>query len=214
MQVVKATDNGTDMKQFLTSLALAAVVGAWPAGFALAQEDAADGPTPDASGLSMGETDIATGEPQVGDTYIREEHGDWEIRCVRTEQETDPCQMYQLLSDQSGNSVAEISLFPLPAGQQAAAGATIITPLETLLTEQLRLSVDGGQAKRYPYTFCSAVGCFSRVGFTAEEVNQFKRGANAILRVVPAAAPDQLVELTISLIGFTAAYDSIEPVAN
>lgn len=215
MQREIATDNGTDMKQALTSLTLAAVLGFASAGGALAQEESADGPTPDDSGLSMGSEDVTTGEPETGDTYIREEQGDWEIRCVRTEDEAnDPCQIYQLLSDQDGNSVAEISLFPLPEGQQAAAGATIITPLETLLTEELRLSVDGSQAKRYPYTFCSAVGCFARVGFTAEEVETFKRGANAVLRVVPAAAPDQTVELAISLSGFTAAYDSIEPLQN
>lgn len=72
----------------------------------------------------------------------------------------------------------------------------------------------GGQNKRYPYTFCSVVGCFARVGFTASEVTAFKRGASATLTIVPAAAPDQSVALTVSLSGFTASYDSIEPVAN
>jgi invasion protein IalB len=198
------------MKHLLKPISLAVLLAGGLTGAALAQEtEAADGPTADASGLSMGED--ADGTPELGQTYIRETHGDWEIRCVRTEDGNDPCQMYQLLSDQDGNSVAEISLFPLPAGQQAAAGATIITPLETLLTEQMRLAVDGGQNKRYPYTFCSAVGCFARLGFTAGEVTAFKRGANATLTIVPAAAPDQTVELGVSLSGFTAAYDSIEP---
>ncbi|KKL20651.1 hypothetical protein LCGC14_2453340, partial [marine sediment metagenome] len=120
-----------------------------------------------------------------------------------------PCQLYQLLNDGDGNSVAEISMFGLPAGREVAAGATVITPLETLLTQQISMSVDGGQVKRYPFTFCAGNGCFSRIGFTSQEVAQFKRGANAKLVIVPAAAPDQKIELTVSLSGFTAGYDAV-----
>ncbi|KAF0674736.1 invasion associated locus B family protein [Profundibacterium mesophilum] len=145
----------------------------------------------------------------VGETYISESHGDWNVRCVRTAEGSDPCQLYQLLKDERGNSVAEISLFGLPQNDQVEAGATIITPLETLLTEQLSLSVDGGKQNSYPFTFCAANGCYARVGFTASEVNQFKRGNSALMRIVPAAAPDQMIDLTISLSGFTAGYEAV-----
>ena len=99
-------------------------------------------------------------------------------------------------------------MFPLPEGQEAVAGATIVAPLETLLTANLTLSVDGTAARRYPFTFCNRAGCVARVGFTAEEVAQFKRGNSAQLSIVPAAAPDQTVDLAISLSGFTAGFDS------
>ena len=118
--------------------------------------------------------------------------------------------MYQLLADADGNSVAEINLFNLPEGGQALAGGTIATPLETLLTQQIRLSVDGSQAKRYPFTFCNTVGCFSRVGFTQEEVDGFKRGNEATITIVPAAAPNETVDLTVSLSGFTAAWTAVQ----
>ena len=108
---------------------------------------AADGNDPSVTGLSMGATD---GELQVGQTYIAEEHGAWQMRCVKSEEGKDPCQLYQLLSDDEGNSVAEFSIFNLPEGQEAAAGATVVTPLETLLTADLRLQVDAGKARRYP----------------------------------------------------------------
>lgn len=160
--------------------------------------------TEEALGLSMGEE-----ASQVGQTYMREEHGDWEIRCVRTETGADPCQLYQLLDDEGGNNVAEVSIFPLPEGNQAVAGATIITPLETLLTAQVALRVDSGEVKRYPFTFCSTVGCFSRMGFTAEDLASLRRGANATLQIRPAAAPDQTVDLTVSLSGFTAGFDAV-----
>ncbi len=160
-----------------------------------------------AADLDMG-TEVAAADA-VGTPYIRDTFGDWSLRCLRAEEgQDDPCQLYQLLNDDAGNSVAEISMFPLPDGGRAAAGATIVVPLETLLTEQLQISVDGSATRRYPFTFCNRAGCVSRVGFTQEEVNQFKRGSKATMRMVPAAAPEEEVVLDISLSGFTAGYDS------
>ena len=160
---------------------------------------------PRADGLALGQQ-----EQPVGETYVLSEHGDWDLRCIRApEGQQDPCQLYQLLEDQNGNSVAEINLFNLPDGDELAAGATIVTPLETLLTQQVRLSVDGSQPKIYPFTFCTQIGCFSRVGFTDGDVASFKRGNVAKITVVPAQAPDQRVELTVSLTGFTAGFDAV-----
>ena len=167
-------------------------------------QDSADTTTPDAGDLSLGST-----EPQVGETYLAEEFTDWQLRCVKTENGQDPCQLYQLLADGDGNSVAEFSIFNLPEGQQAIAGATVVTPLETLLTAQLRIQVDAGQARRYPYSFCSQAGCFARVGFTADEVDAFKAGNAGKVLIVPAAAPDQTVQLTLSLTGFTAGWNAL-----
>lgn len=159
-----------------------------------------------ATDLSMGEP--ATATPAVGEPYIREAFGDWAMRCLKAAEGADPCQLYQLLMDADGNAVAEFSMFPLPPGGEAVAGATIVAPLETLLTEQITISVDGANARRYPFTFCNRAGCVARVGFTAAEVAQFKAGAEGNLRIVPAAAPDQEVVLRISLVGFTAGFDA------
>lgn len=179
-----------------------------PAEDAPAEEEPA---SPDL-GLSMGQevqTGPQTGDGGIGTSYVAAEFGDWQQRCIRTEDGSDPCQLYQLLKDAQGNAVSEMSLFPLPEGQQAAAGSTIITPLETLLTSQLTISIDGAQPKRYPFEFCAAQGCFSRIGFTEAEVLGFKRGNQGLLTIVPAAAPDRRIELTISLSGFTAGFDAV-----
>lgn len=179
------------------------------AGAADAQDmngDVVQGDAITGEGLALGEE---VGGDGMGDTYVEEVFQDWELRCVRVEDGSDPCQLFQLLQDEEGNSVAEISLFGLPAGGEAAAGATIITPLETLLTQQIAISVDGGTVKRYPFTWCSAIGCVARVGFTNDEIDEFRRGAEAEMVIVPAAAPDQQVNLTISLMGFTAGFDAV-----
>jgi invasion protein IalB len=177
------------------------------ASMAFAQDTAAPADGNSAAGLSTG-TPVQEG-PQVGDTYTAETFQAWEVRCIKANGGKDPCQLYQLLRDDEGNSVAEFSLFNLPEGGEAAAGATIITPLETLLTAQLRIGVDGGKGKLYPYSFCNAIGCFSRVGFTAADIDQFRKGNAAQVTIVPAAAPDETVDLTVSLSGFTAGWNAV-----
>lgn len=160
-------------------------------------------------------SDLALGEPlgpKIGEPYVREEFGDWALRCIKAEEgSNDPCNLYQLLSNDDGVSVAEFNIFRLPEGQRAVAGATIVVPLETLLTQQLTISVDGANPRRYPFTFCNRAGCVARLGFTQEEVDEFKRGADASVRLVPAAAPTEEVVLTVSLSGFTAGFDSSDP---
>lgn len=159
-------------------------------------------------GLSTGTAVTADGE-EIGSPYVGESFGDWQQRCVRTEDGNDPCQIYQLIADANGGSVAEITVFPIAGNAEIPAGATIITPLETLLTEAVTLSVDGGQSKRYPFTFCTSQGCISRIGLTADEISAFRAGNAVQIRIVPAVAPDQEVRVDISLTGFTAAFDSL-----
>ena len=148
-------------------------------------------------------------EPQPGQQYLQEVFNDWALRCLKVEEGTDPCQMYQLMSDAEGTDVAEIAIVALQGGGGAVAGATIVVPLETLLTEQITLRVDGGQARRFPFNFCNVGGCVTRVGLTSEDVALFRRGAEATLTMVPAAAPDQTVTVTMSLSGFTAAFEAV-----
>lgn len=184
-----------------------------------AETPAADAPAATAPTVAPG-GDLATGAavgealgggPQI---YVREEHGDWEVRCLEApEGQDDPCQLYQRLADQQGNPTADVNFFDLPDGGEIVAGATVLTPLQTLLTAQVTMTVDGGQPRRYPYSFCDPTGCYSRMGFTAADVAAFKRGATATLVVVPALAPDQQAQLTMSLVGFTAGLAAVE-VAN
>lgn len=206
------------MHKLLSSLSLAALLALAPALHAQESEaeqqtDAPAGTeatTPLAEGLSMGEED---GQRPV-EPYVKAEHGDWKLQCFAIEEGEEPCQLYQLLKDEMGTDVAEVAIFRLPPGGQAVAGATVTVPLETLLTAQLTIAVDGAKGKRYPFSFCSPVGCYARIGFTAEDIAAFKRGAKASVTLVPAPAPDQKVELDMSLLGFTAAYDASTVIEN
>ncbi|MGN7867996.1 invasion associated locus B family protein [Paracoccus sp. 22332] len=147
--------------------------------------------------------------PQVGQYYAKETHQDWTTRCIKAEQGKDPCELYQLLKDSDGNSVAEMTLIPLRNGE-VAAGATLIAPLETDLIQGLGFAVGTAEPRGYPFNFCAPVGCVSRMGFTAAELDALKRGANATVTLLPFGGDrENPVRLTLSLAGFTAAFDAL-----
>lgn len=170
----------------------------------------AEDPTTAPGGLVIG-TEVETGD-QIGDTYTAATFEAWEQRCVRTESGIDPCQLYLLVKDAEGNATAEFTMFGLPvtAENPAAAGATFIAPLETLLTTGLLLQIDEGTAKGYPFTFCTTVGCIARLGFTVEELDEMKAGAEMKATIVPFVAPEEKVELVISLKGLTAGLEAVD----
>lgn len=202
------------MTPFLRALAIGATAFCLltPAAFA---EDTAAAPAEDASGAT---SDLSTGvSPDgPGTLYTKSTHGDWTLRCQKTEDGSDPCELYQLLKDDEGNEIAEVTLVALPPAKEGtppekniAAGATIAAPLETLLTAGLSIAIDDGKAKIYPYVFCTQGGCVSRVGFLTDEIEKMKTGSNATVSVVPALAPDKPVSVTLSLKGFTEAFDAV-----
>jgi invasion protein IalB len=199
------------MHHLLTRISIIAALAV--AGPAFAQDtttpqtDAPQAQAPADPGLALGET--VTDGPQPGQTYIREVSGDWSLECLKVEEGEEPCQIFQTLTDGEGNQVANMRIFKLPAGAQAEAGALVAVPLETLLTAQLTITVDGAQAKRYPFSVCDRQGCYARIGLTAEDIASYKRGASATVTLVPFVAPDERVEVKLSLSGFTAGYDKV-----
>ena len=199
------------MKMILRTIASTLLIATMAGAPAIAQDTqqtpAKDEETTTTPDLPLGE-EIVDGVA-VGTIYEKEKIGDWTLRCSRTADGKDPCHIYQLMQDDKGNSVAEINLFPLSGDEIRVAGATIAVPLGTLLTEQLRLSVDGGATKRYQFTYCSVQGCYARIGLTAEDIAGFKRGSAAILSIVPVAAPNARVDVRLSLNGFTKAFETV-----
>jgi invasion protein IalB len=137
---------------------------------------------------------------------VRDTFGDWQVRCAP---EGDECFMYQLALDPDKNPVAEVSILKLPEVAEAAAGATVVTPLGTLLTNGVVLQIDGGETRQYPFAWCSQVGCFSRFGLAETSIEAMKRGKVAKMSLVSIAAPEKPVLLDLSLKGFTDAYNSL-----
>ncbi|WP_170463649.1 invasion associated locus B family protein [Ruegeria arenilitoris] len=194
-------------------LSVSLVTAALCCGTAFAQEATQDTETQPQTGVG---TDLDLGEtgPRLGEQYIKEEQGDWAILCINTNNEEDPCAMRQVLTGEQGQPIAEITIERLPEGVAAVAGATVVVPLETLLQAQIAFSIDGGPGKRYDYHHCNPVGCLAQLGFTQGDVDAMKAGSTAKLSLVSVLAPNQLLELEVSLAGFTAGFDSLNVLQN
>lgn len=145
-----------------------------------------------------------------GTIYIKETNGAWQTRCMRVDAgKTEPCNIFQLLKDEKGNEVAAIEIAPRPAGEKAVAGATISVPLETLLQAKLVLQIDSSKPLVYEYAWCDRVSCLSLAGLTEADLTAMKNGNEATMTIIPAMAPDQKVQVKISLSGITKGYDSL-----
>ena len=151
---------------------------------------------------------------RVGQRYSKEKFGDWDLACVNTQSGEDPCSLLQVLVDDEGGPVAEVSLFRIDqsGGGQAVVGATVIAPLETLLPAGLTVSVDGAPGKRYNFSFCNSAGCVAQIGLTEADINAFKQGTKAIFSLRPAPSPENTVEVSMSLKGFTAGFNAVDVV--
>lgn len=170
---------------------------------------------PESSQTEAGnDLDLGESGPRIGEQYVKEEKGDWSILCIKTNADEDPCAMRQILTGEQGQPIAEITIERLPEGAAAVAGATVVVPLETMLQAQLALSVDGAPGKRYDYHHCNPVGCLAQLGFTQGDVDAMKAGTKATLSLVSVLAPSQLLEMEVSLAGFTAGFDGLKVLQN
>ncbi|QXT38265.1 invasion associated locus B family protein [Gymnodinialimonas ceratoperidinii] len=158
-------------------------------------------------------------EVEAGEPYVAEIFRDWQVRCIRaeTDEMPDRCEMFQLLEEENGNPVAEFRIAAaLIDDGETVANATILTPLDTLLSPGLQIRVDDTEPAVVPFAFCRNIGCFVQLSLTAENVAQFENGADTQV-VLFALVRDELgqmggapVPTTASLRGFTAAFDSLE----
>lgn len=188
----------------------AALLAALTLAAPLAAQEADDGAEAPGGGIGV-EAPVAEGGAAGEGTqsYVLEESQDWRIVCVQTSLEHDPCVLNQVLTDEGGNPTATVEIINL-SDQEAEAGVTITTPLETLLSRQITMSVDGGTPRQIAFTYCLEDGCRAQVGFSSQEINAFRRGTEAVMRIFPLVAPDQAVDLRVSLLGFTAGFARIE----
>ena len=139
----------------------------------------------------------------------RTTYADWEVACTA---DGNNCAMAQIGKDNTGTPVLEMVLRkldkPLEAdGRTAVAVLDIITPLGVVLTEGLGLTIDNGQEELAPFQICTEQGCLVREPIDDDLVSRLKKGNRASVRVVAASQGE--VRATISLSGFTKAYNAL-----
>ena len=164
----------------------------------------------EASGLSLGKPLETLREP--GEVYLAGNKGDWNVRCVTGKTgEIDKCEIQQLLFLNENTPIADISIFKLPESEIAVAAANVMVPLETLLTKKFRIAFSEGVVKEYPYSFCNQNGCLVRMGLLQEDIEAMQKGSSSELSITHISSPEALINLRLSLRGFTAAFNTIKP---
>ncbi|WP_300066180.1 invasion associated locus B family protein [uncultured Ruegeria sp.] len=189
-------------------LSLNTLAAALMCGAVSAQEATPTEETPNAE--TGTELDLGESGPRVGEQFVKEKSGEWDVSCIKAEDGEDPCAIVQVLNGPQGEPIAEVSIGKLPEGGAAVAWANVIVPLETLLQAQLALSIDGAPRKLYNYHHCVPVGCVAQLGLSQGDLSAMKAGSKATFSLVPARFPDQVLEMDMSLSGFTAGFDGLD----
>ena len=164
-------------------------------------------PTPSAAEYSTGK--FVSDGSYFGDYYNKGQFGDWTLRCVKTKDSKDPCHLFQLMLNVDRTPIAEFTLSVIEPNGIIVAGATVITPLETLLTAEITIRIDENTAKIYPFAFCIQMGCVARIGLTEDDLKSYRSGIEATVTMVPAGSPNQQENLKLSLNGFTAGHQAL-----
>lgn len=147
-------------------------------------------------------------EPEI----TRREVGDWTVVCT---DEGARCLMTQVGKTAQGEDVMGMEVQKLAEpktaeGRRLIAIGNFIVPLGVLIQEQLALQVDSGETSRAPYSICQQNGCLVQVPLDEALVDAFRRGARARFTFsVPGDGQPQQVAATISLSGFTRAFNSL-----
>ena len=161
----------------------------------------------EADSLSIDDTMMS--DPQQTEPYIKERFENWTLKCIKPVNSIERCEANQIIFNQKQQPVAEISIIKLPKGQVAAAAATIIVPLETILSEGLVLAIQELEPKRYQFKFCNSLGCFSQIGLTEDEVEALKRKEKASIFLKHISSGDQQIVIPMSLDGFTKTFANV-----
>ena len=135
---------------------------------------------------------------------------DWDLVCAKSGQ---PCMMAQIGKDSKGTPIMEmrIRLLPEPKeveGRLIVALAEILTPLGVMLIPGIEMQIDLGPVYAANYQLCTETGCLVSEPLAEETVKALKAGSKATVSLVAAAQGE--VRATLSLKGFTKAFDSLK----
>lgn len=142
----------------------------------------------------------------------RQQVGDWTVICAPGGR---PCAMEQVGKTAQGEDALSMRIEKLPEpqtvnGQRIEAVGSFLVPLSVLLQQGLRLRIDAGETAASPYLLCQPNGCVAQAQLDPAIIDGFRRGARATFTytlVQGGNAGD--VSATISLSGFTRAYNSL-----
>jgi len=158
--------------------------------------------------MNMGQAQAVDGPTSLTETYKS-----WIVRCATPSAGKDQpsptriCEMAQELRQQkSGQLLLAMALQPDIHG----ASLTFIAPFGLLLSEGIKVAVDGNTVAQGGFRTCLPRGCVSTINLAQEVLDRFSAGAEATITM--RGVKGRKITLTLSLSGFTAAWNRLEKI--
>ncbi|MEL6211434.1 MAG: invasion associated locus B family protein [Pseudomonadota bacterium] len=146
---------------------------------------------------------------------LRTTHGDWQVRCAPG---TDECVIAQIGKGPNGGDVLEVRIRKIQGlqaqdGEAVPAAIQILAPLGVALKAGVRVQVDSKEVRGAPFEVCAQGGCVVREPMSETFVDEMKAGnrAKISLAAITQSGEAQQIDVTVSLSGFTRAYNAISP---
>ncbi len=147
----------------------------------------------------------------VSNVQAKPKHGakfkNWTVVCETLPQiKKEICNIFQNVTNDKKKVVMQVAIGYPPDSNEAQALITL--PLGVLL--QPGIEFQGGTAKafRVPFSVCVKNGCVAIVKLNKDVIKSMKNGTKGSVKF--AAAKKKVIEIPISLSGFTAAFNSLK----
>jgi invasion protein IalB len=134
---------------------------------------------------------------------------DWTLRCGRSEQGPEVCEIWQLRNDNEGRTVMAVALGTAPGTSNPV--LLIILPLGISLPAGVTLAIDGGAQTPLQVERCERQGCRIEMLVEPDLLNRLKAGreAKVFFEALDPKGQIQRLGVPISLLGFTAALNEL-----
>ena len=143
--------------------------------------------------------------------YAKPEQGkkfkDWTVVCEKLpKSKKKVCNIFQNVTNEKDVTVMQVAI-GYPPGSKTA--QTLITlPLGVMLQPGIEFKAGSAKAIRVPFQVCVKSGCVAIVKMSNELIKGMKAGSKGGIKF--AAAQKQVIEIPVSLSGFTAAFNSLK----
>jgi invasion protein IalB len=140
-----------------------------------------------------------------GASSLRETYQDWLVACVQ--KKTKRCALSQQQSQENGRRVLGVEIVPGPDGKTAT--GILVLPFGLALDAGVTLQIDDKPAEApLRFSTCLSGGCLVPLSFDEAFLSALRAG-EALKATAKAFDGGQAVSLSVSLKGFSAAFDRV-----
>jgi invasion protein IalB len=141
----------------------------------------------------------------AGPAAAQDEDNAWVKICnADPDAQKEVCLITQELRTDSGQFLASVAIRETPGEQRRS--ILVSVPVGMLIQAGVQLQVDGAEPTRAQYTICFPNACYAELAVDGAYINKLKAGGKLQLTTMNQQA--RPVRFDLTLIGFTAAYES------